>query len=660
MRAFILCLLVSFTGELALAKPISEQRQQFKDAYNARLKTDLETFQQQAAALKGYPLHPYMEYQALKKDLSKLNQSGLDAFSKKYADTPLPWQLNRAWLSYLFKNKRWQDYRTAFARKPVNNDLYQCRLQIARLKTGAKAKALAAAPKLWLVGRSQHETCDPLFDAWKKTGKPTSSLALTRFWLAVKAGNIKLARYIERSISNKKHQKQTKLFWAISKDPTKVKGLKPSQISRSGYPVVVEYGFKRWASRDRIKATEGWLSHRKQLIGKLPKTDKNERQHAKLVAKLNRTLALRLAVNYEDEAEPLISRLDKEHNIPEVTEWRIRVALAKQDWKLVKSHIRALPKAKRQSERWQYWYAIASTQLNDKYNITQALKTISGTRSYYGFLAADINNQPYRLNKHSIAAPKPTLNKLATIPGLVRARELHHHGLIVDANREWAMVMRKLSKDQQLMAGYLALSWGWHNRAINTAIDTRQWDELAIRFPQPHRSLFEQNARQRKIDRIWPLAIARQESAFKKNARSHAGARGLMQLMPATAKRTAKKHKVPYRRLAQLNNPTTNIALGTAYLGEMYDRFGHNKAYATAAYNAGPHRVDRWLKERGNLPLDIWIETIPFKETRRYVQNVLAFRVIYERLGGRAGNMLSDNEEKLLALNFDEQKRKSL
>jgi soluble lytic murein transglycosylase len=133
-------------------------------------------------------------------------------------------------------------------------------------------------------------------------------------------------------------------------------------------------------------------------------------------------------------------------------------------------------------------------------------------------------------------------------------------------------------------------------------------------------------------------------------ARSHAGALGLMQLMPATARATAKRHAIPLPRLSLLSEPDTNIRLGTAYLSEMAERFNGNLAYASAAYNAGPYRVSQWLDARGDLPLDIWIETIPFDETRNYVQNVLAFRVIYERLAERPVTLFSPQEFNMLAL----------
>ncbi|MBE9396180.1 transglycosylase SLT domain-containing protein [Pontibacterium sp. N1Y112] len=650
MRTLALCLSLLVTSQTSQAVTIDQQRTQFLASHKLIEMGTLTTLDQQKGVLADYPLYPYLEFELLRKQLGKTNQGQITAFTKQYSDTPLAYRLNRAWLSHLFKNKRWADYKTAYAQKPVYNDLYSCRLQVARLNSGEKKAALKAAKTLWLVGHSQKDDCNPLFDAWKKTGQPTSDMASTRFWMAAGKGNVTLARYIERSVTDPAQKKQIELFWKIRQSPDLADTLTTKQLSGEARAVTLQYAYKSWSRRDRVAATNSWLKQRKTLA-------KTEQSY---VDKLNRTLALRLAANFDAKAEPLIQKLDPFFKIEEVTEWRIRVALSKQDWKSVNRYILQLPDAKQKSDRWLYWNTVANRQLSLKAPLKQPLSTLSQERSFYGFLAAELNNQPFALNKQTIPLQKPALVKLESIPGLIRARELFLLNRIVDANREWRRVEKNLTKDQKLMAGYLALSWGWHNRAINAAISTREWDELMIRFPAPHKQLFEQNAELRKIDLTWPLAIARQESAFLKNARSHAGARGLMQLMPGTAKLTAKKHKISYKRLSQLNQPQINIALGTAYLGEMYNLFGNNKAYATAAYNAGPHRVKKWLNDRGHLPLDIWIETIPFKETRRYVQNVLAFRVIYDRMSGRNGSLLSEHEEKLLALNAKPEKPKSL
>lgn len=646
--AFGLTLLVASQGTQAVT--LEEQRTQFKSVYKQIQQGKLTSLDTHQKRLSQYPLYPYLEFNLIRKTLSGTTQARIDQFSAQHQNTPLPSRLNRFWLSHLYNTKQWQAYKTAYNKKPVNNDRYQCRLADARLKTGQKKLALSQAKKLWLTGKSQDKTCDALFKVWKNEGHLTSALAHQRFWLAAEQNNTKLAKYIERSITSKTHKTQAQLYWNIRKDPTAIASLKKKALSGKPRAILLTYAHTRWSLKDRPAATESWLKQRKTL-------SKTEQDY---VEKLNKKLALRLAANYDAKAEPLIAKLDPKHEIHEVTEWLTRVALSREDWKGVKRYISKLPADKRTSDRWTYWHTIAENQLNPKKSTAKPLVTLSKERSFYGFLAAELHQQPFMLNKQTMPMAEDALKKLADIPGLTRARELVAVNMIYDANREWRLVNRTLSNPQKIMAGYLALSWGWYNPAIMAAVRTKQWDELNIRFPAPHKQLFKKQADIRKIDRTWPLAIARQESAFLKDARSHAGARGLMQLMPATAKRTAQKHKIPYRKLHQLNQPSLNIALGTAYLGEMYNRFGNNRAFATAAYNAGPHRVKKWLKDRGHLPLDIWIETIPFKETRRYVQNVLAFRVIYDRMSGKRGNLLSDNELKLLALNAKDSSASSL
>ncbi|MGB0734335.1 MAG: transglycosylase SLT domain-containing protein, partial [Pontibacterium sp.] len=324
-----------------------------------------------------------------------------------------------------------------------------------------------------------------------------------------------------------------------------------------------------------------------------------------------------------------------------------------EDWKAVIELIDALPSEEQSKEIWQYWSVIASYSLNPKNDTAfkTALGIIAQERSYYGFLAAELLDQPFQLNRSSQGITPEALKLVSTIPGIIRARELYLLGMQTSANREWYTATDKMTPKGKVLTGYVALSWGWNTRAIIMAAQAKHWDELGLRFPRPYEPLFDTHAKNKEIDPVWAMAIARQESAFSPAARSHVGASGLMQLMPATAKNTAKKHKVKYTKQAQLSHPKTNITLGTAYLSDMYTRFNMNQAYASAAYNAGPHRVKRWLKDRGHLPLDIWIETIPFKETRRYVQNVLAYKVIYQRLANKPAYLLSDEQLKLLAFN---------
>jgi len=160
-------------------------------------------------------------------------------------------------------------------------------------------------------------------------------------------------------------------------------------------------------------------------------------------------------------------------------------------------------------------------------------------------------------------------------------------------------------------------------------IDAKAWDDLDIRFPLAYYDSFVSNARTWDIPLQWSFAIARQESAFMPDAKSSAGAMGIMQLLPSTARLTANRHGLEPVRTGDLNEPILNIQLGSAYLGRMLRRFNNNRILASAAYNAGPARVETWLDP--TLPLDVWVETLPFPETRDYVENVLMFAAIYSK-----------------------------
>jgi len=463
-------------------------------------------------------------------------------------------------------------------------------------------------------------------------------LAIQRFWLSLEQGNTKLARYIDKKIKHKEHKKQSRAFWKIYNKPELITSKNLQQLPNEHRATTAVLAYKKWFRSQPISATEAWLKQ------------KHEFPHASQ-EKVSYYIGKRLNIRYHSKAIELSEKLDPDYKIPELTELRIRNALAAQRWDVINEAIDHLPEDERTSAQWQYWSAIAEMhQQSDKAALTR-LKQVSQDRSFYGYLAAEISNKPFLLNAKSSRPSGEELERIEQKPAVLRARELFLLGRLVEANREWNLAQSQMTEAERVVSGYLAQSWGWHLQAIIVAAKTKRWDHVDLRFPHPHSTLFAKHARKNGLDLSFPVAIARQESAFLYNAQSRVGARGLMQLMPRTATATAKKHKVKYTRRSQLYQPELNITLGSAYLGDMYKKFNNNPAYAAAAYNAGPHRVKRWLKDRGDLPLDVWIETIPFKETRNYVKNVLAFRVIYDRLQGRQANLLSEKQVQLLALN---------
>jgi soluble lytic murein transglycosylase len=216
-------------------------------------------------------------------------------------------------------------------------------------------------------------------------------------------------------------------------------------------------------------------------------------------------------------------------------------------------------------------------------------------------------------------------------------------GLDGRGRSEWDAAVRGLDRDEKTQAAILAHRWGWHSRAISTVANAGEFDDLSIRYPLPWRSDFEQSAKVAGISHSWAYGIARSESLFMRDVRSSAGAIGVMQLMPATGRQTAREIQFPYAGRTTLTDSSSNIRLGTTYLGKMYERFDENRVLATAAYNAGPHRVKSWLPESGYLDARIWIENIPFRETRKYVRRVLADEAIFHwRLTGQVRRISSE------------------
>jgi soluble lytic murein transglycosylase len=255
---------------------------------------------------------------------------------------------------------------------------------------------------------------------------------------------------------------------------------------------------------------------------------------------------------------------------------------------------------------------------------------LAGERDYYGFLAADRVGQVYRFGHDAVPFTETDLAAAEALPGIARARELLRVGLTIDARREWRDAIRDLDDRQLEIAAVLAGRWGWHDRAIVTVARADHFDDLDLRFPLVYQDLVLSNARATGLDPAWVYGVMRQESAFWEDARSRSGALGLMQLMPSTARETARRLRERVDDVYDLLSPPKNIRLGVAYLRRVLDRFDGHQGLATAAYNAGPGRVRSWLPGSHPLAADIWVDTVPFNETRGYVKRVMAYTAIYE------------------------------
>nr|WP_063571460.1 transglycosylase SLT domain-containing protein [Luteibacter rhizovicinus] len=262
---------------------------------------------------------------------------------------------------------------------------------------------------------------------------------------------------------------------------------------------------------------------------------------------------------------------------------------------------------------------------------------MSQEATYFGFLAADRIDTAYAICPATMATDERREAALLAEPGLDRAFELYAVGLQKQGRREWTAALAGRDADTQRLAADLAFRKGWYDRGV---FGLSSGDALRLyeqRFPLARQDGVVEQASQAGIEAPWAYAIIRAESAWMTDARSGADARGLMQLLPGTASLVAKRNGLSWSGGDSLYDPSTNIVLGTRYLSQMAARYNGAPWLASAAYNAGPNKVDQWLTARGTLDPDLFVVSIPYKETREYVARVMAFAVIYDwRLTGNA------------------------
>lgn len=605
---------------------LSPDQTRFLEAEQALKKNQGERYRQLKSQLSDYPLLPYLEFSELKLHKSSLKSDQVERFLTRYKATPLAPRMRRFWLKELAKRQQWWVYLTFH--RPDLGSKYDCHRLRALLETGRSEQAFTEVPALWLSAKSQPDACNPVFDRWRQAGGQTTELVWQRVELAMTAGRTSLARYLKRYLPTADRM-ELDLWLQLHKSPGMVSDKKAFRRASPQREKMLLHGFKRLARRDHTAALDIW-----------PRLTSDYRFSKEQLYQGEQALLRSLASNQHPGT---LERLDR--FTPEVTDERfltsrIRTALEQQAWEYVLNWINALPEPLKSTERWRYWRARALAAQGETESANKLFDSLSAERSYYGFLAADQSGNKYRFDPVPLVPDEAEIDRLATVPGIRRAGELLTLDRMIDARREWHLAVKEMPQEQLQVVSKLAQRWGWHDRAIFTLARTGYWDDLELRFPLKHQEKVASAASGRKLDNAWVFAVIRQESAFIQDAHSSAGALGLMQLMPATARFIAKKINRRKPKKHELLNPDTNITLGTAYLNRVYRQLGENQVLATAAYNAGPHRVNTWLPETV-VAADLWVETIPFKETRGYTQRVLSYAVIYDQRLGRKPTPLS-------------------
>jgi soluble lytic murein transglycosylase len=314
-------------------------------------------------------------------------------------------------------------------------------------------------------------------------------------------------------------------------------------------------------------------------------------------------------------------------------EWRVRAALWNGDFAKARTWIEQMPAGLKQLPRWRYWHARAVAAASGSAAAAPLFSEIANIRDYYGYLAADRLQQPYNLNERPTPDDAEAQARLAMDAALLRAHALFDCDMADEAGVEWNSVFAAAEPAVKVQGAHLAATWGWYAQSIATLAQSGDFDDVMLRYPRPYLDAVNDAAKRGQVPADWVLAVMRQESLFRKDAVSHADARGVMQMQPATAMAVARRWHLPPPGRDSLFDPTVAIPLGAVFLRELLDHYHEQLTLTFAAYNAGPAAVSRWIPQR-SMDADIWIENIPFNETRGYVQHIFEHIIAFAAVRG--------------------------
>jgi len=607
-----------------------QQRAQYKNALDLLTAGRIEGFRKARASLRGYVLVPYLDYHELQSRLSSASADDIMAFRSEHADLPVADIIFDRWLKGLGSRRDWQTL--IRYHEPSDDVELTCYYLRALLATGQREGAFAPVAELWTVGSSQPNVCDPLFEAWIDSGQLTESMVWQRLTLALDQNARTLARYLLRFFEGTA-AKDAENYYNVHVSPSNITHTSRYHGNQERGREVIRHGLERLAARDAQAAASAWRTYQRRYP---------------FDAETSAAIDVAIAVgNARQGVFPKGAEAAKA--LPDRAAGDMaEAAIQGENWSQAAYWIDRMSGDDRQQRRWQYWLArslAASVMNSERAELTY--QALAEDRDYYGFLAAEQIGRPVRLNDEPLQVSAIRLNQLSRRPPVARAVELFAVGDLVNARREWRDLLPELSDEERAAAAALAHSIGWTSQAISTASYGPLRDTLELRFPLAFPDSFQRVSHATTVSQSFLLAIARQESAFDPRARSHANARGLMQLMYPTATEIARRVGVSAPTVTELYDPSVNIELAGHHLAALLDRYGQQRPLAAAAYNAGEARVERWTRARSGTAMDVWIETIPFSETRNYVKNVLAFAQVYSQLMNNPVPMLQVHEAAL-------------
>lgn len=619
----LVLLILSVPTGINASTSIFQQRQLFKQAEKALAAKDLSLFNELTSRLQDYPVLAYLEYDAFKARLKKSDVEEVSQFLEQYKDYPFNYHLRNRWLNILAGRKDWSNYLTFYDGRGETK--YKCLALTARLQTGQTKDINLEIKKLWLTGYSQPKQCDAAFKYFLET----YAQIIPSIWLRIeKAFNVrrpKLAQYLGKKLSKKDQIIFAKWYQAYHNPADKLPALTRSNDSKMNRKIII-HALDRLARINSLEAKQQWDSVKNKFTFNATQTQQ-----------IDKRIALSAAYQHKAESKQLLQQLAPHLKTDNAHLWLARIHLRDEDWVGLVGIINAMPSHLQKETEWVYWLARAYDESGHQVKASEIYNRLSAKSTYYGFLASDKIEKEYQIKQQLVTGNSPFDQQLLLDKNshLLRARELFYLDRLLDARREWFQGVRKLNTDEIKQAARMASGWKWHDNAIKTVAKTSHRNDYDLRFPMPYQQLVMNNIKINDLDPSVIYGVMRRESLFDPLAKSRVGALGLMQLMPYTARSVAKSLGLKRPRQADILNIDYNIKLGTKYFKTVLNQFDDNVSLAAAAYNAGPRNVKKWLPEKETLAADLWVETVPFKETRNYIQAVLAYATIFDKQRGK-------------------------
>jgi soluble lytic murein transglycosylase len=625
--ALALFVLVTASASTPLRAQSDGELRQAREAFDRGDRRRLDAL---APLLQDHVLAPYVAYWQLRLRLEDAEPATVRAFLARYAGIPVTERLRAEWLKLLARRGNWGDFAADGGTAATDDVELACAAMQYRRQLDPTA-SLASLRALWATGQSTPDTCEPLWSAMFASGELTDADRRLRIRLASEAGNMKLAQAqaAELPVAERIAAKD---FAAVDRDPVRVLAKGEFAWKTAAGRDLALYALERAARKDAGAARAAWLRWRASL----PAEDRLYGHR-------------RIAYHAARQLDPSASEWFREAGAPagsvDELAWRVRAALRARAFGDVLATINAMPGAEADEPAWRYWKGRALAAEGRAVEAEAQYASLSGDLGFYGLLAAEARGQGPQLldslRSQPIVAEPAALAAFGARPEVKRALKLLELDVRPEGIREWAVLLRKQPDEGLLLAAEFARRAGAYDRAINAAEKTAQRHDYTLRYLAPFRSEFAAAARDQGLDESLIYGIARQESRFVPDIVSSAGAVGLMQLMPGTARWVAGKlGRTDYTPAAIANVPL-NTQFGAYYFRYWHDRLDQRPALAAAAYNAGPSRAQSW-RPAAALEGAIWVETIPFNETRDYVKKVLANSVLYARMLGHPYVSLTD------------------